>query len=64
MTNQYAPEHLIIETTNPEEEAARVVNAGSVIPRLVTRPKVPADYASGTNPTLPTNPAMPRPIAE
>ena len=30
MTNQYAPEHLIIETTNPEEEAAHVVNAGSV----------------------------------
>lgn len=54
MTNQYAPEHLIIETTNPEEEAARVVNAGSVFLGSYS-PESAGDYASGTNHTLPTN---------
>lgn len=54
MTNQYAPEHLIIETSNPEEEAARVVNAGSVFLGSYS-PESAGDYASGTNHTLPTN---------
>ena len=54
MTNQYAPEHLIIETTNPEEEAAHVVNAGSVFLGSYS-PESAGDYASGTNHTLPTN---------
>lgn len=54
MTNQYAPEHLIIETTNPEEEAAHVVNAGSVFLGPYS-PESAGDYASGTNHTLPTN---------
>lgn len=54
MTNQYAPEHLIIETTNPEKEAAHVVNAGSVFLGSYS-PESAGDYASGTNHTLPTN---------
>lgn len=54
MTNQYAPEHLIIETTNPEEEAAHVVNAGSIFLGSYS-PESAGDYASGTNHTLPTN---------
>lgn len=54
MTNQYAPEHLIIETTNPDEEAAHVVNAGSVFLGSYS-PESAGDYASGTNHTLPTN---------
>lgn len=54
MTNQYAPEHLIIETTNPEEEAAHVMNAGSVFLGSYS-PESAGDYASGTNHTLPTN---------
>ena len=54
MTNQYAPEQLIIETTNPDEEAAHVVNAGSVFLGSYS-PESAGDYASGTNHTLPTN---------
>ena len=30
LTNEYAPEHLIIETENYREIAERVINAGSV----------------------------------
>ena len=54
LTNQYAPEHLIIETRNYMELAARVVNAGSVFLGHLT-PESAGDYASGTNHTLPTN---------
>ena len=54
LTNQYAPEHLIIETANYHELAARVVNAGSVFLGSLT-PESAGDYASGTNHTLPTN---------
>lgn len=54
MTNAYAPEHLIIETANYMEVAAKVVNAGSVFLGLLT-PESAGDYASGTNHTLPTN---------
>ena len=54
MTNDYAPEHLIIETKNYMELAARVVNAGSVFLGSLT-PESAGDYASGTNHTLPTN---------
>lgn len=54
MTNEYAPEHLIIETSNYMELAARVVNAGSVFLGSLT-PESAGDYASGTNHTLPTN---------
>ena len=54
LTNAYAPEHLIIETENYMEVAARVVNAGSVFLGYLT-PESAGDYASGTNHTLPTN---------
>lgn len=54
MTNQYAPEHLIIETEYYNELADRVVNAGSVFLGHLT-PESAGDYASGTNHTLPTN---------
>ena len=54
LTNQYAPEHLIIETENYMELADKVVNAGSVFLGHLT-PESAGDYASGTNHTLPTN---------
>ena len=54
MTNKYAPEHLIIETSNYMELAEKVVNAGSVFLGSYT-PESAGDYASGTNHTLPTN---------
>ena len=54
MTNEYAPEHLIIETKDYMELAEKVVNAGSVFLGSYT-PESAGDYASGTNHTLPTN---------
>ena len=54
ITNRYAPEHLIIETSNYMELAQKVVNAGSVFLGPLT-PESAGDYASGTNHTLPTN---------
>lgn len=54
MTNEYAPEHLIIETNNYMSIADKVVNAGSVFLGHYT-PESAGDYASGTNHTLPTN---------
>lgn len=54
MTNEYAPEHLIIETANYMEIADKVTNAGSVFLGPLT-PESAGDYASGTNHTLPTN---------
>lgn len=54
VTNQYAPEHLIIETKNYMELAQKVINAGSVFLGSLT-PESAGDYASGTNHTLPTN---------
>lgn len=54
LTNEYAPEHLIIETENYLEVGERVVNAGSVFLGSLT-PESAGDYASGTNHTLPTN---------
>ena len=53
MTNLYAPEHLIIETSNYMELSEKVVNAGSVFLGGWT-PESAGDYASGTNHTLPT----------
>ena len=53
ITNRYAPEHLIIETTNYMELSEHVVNAGSVFLGPLT-PESAGDYASGTNHTLPT----------
>jgi histidinol dehydrogenase len=54
LTNQYAPEHLIVETQDYMEVAEKVVNAGSVFLGSFT-PESAGDYASGTNHTLPTN---------
>ena len=54
LTNEYAPEHLIIETRDYEEQAERIVNAGSVFLGSLS-PESAGDYASGTNHTLPTN---------
>jgi len=52
--NEYAPEHLILQTENPEQLAEKVVNAGSVFIGAYS-PESAGDYASGTNHTLPTN---------
>jgi histidinol dehydrogenase len=52
--NRYAPEHLIISTSNYFEVAEKITNAGSVFLGNYT-PESAGDYASGTNHTLPTN---------
>ena len=52
--NQYAPEHLILNTSFNEELILGVKNAGSVFIGEFT-PESAGDYASGTNHTLPTN---------
>ena len=54
MSNEYAPEHLIIQAANYRELGGRVTNAGSVFLGALT-PESAGDYASGTNHTLPTN---------
>ena len=54
LTNEYAPEHLNLETENYREIAERVINAGSVFLGAFS-PESAGDYASGTNHTLPTN---------
>ena len=53
-TNLYAPEHLIIQTSDYASIAGRILNAGSVFLGCYT-PESAGDYASGTNHTLPTN---------
>ena len=52
--NEYAPEHLIINTADAEQLAMRVENAGSVFIGPYS-PESAGDYASGTNHTLPTS---------
>lgn len=52
--NQYAPEHLIINTQEAERQAEGIINAGSIFIGAYT-PESLGDYASGTNHTLPTN---------
>ena len=52
-SNQYAPEHLIINIKDEDELAEKVTNAGSVFIGQWT-PESMGDYASGTNHTLPT----------
>ena len=54
ITNEYGPEHLIINTENADKLVDQVVNAGSVFVGAYT-PESAGDYASGTNHTLPTN---------
>jgi histidinol dehydrogenase len=53
-SNEYAPEHLIINTTDPWTVAGQVKNAGSVFVGRYSCESA-GDYASGTNHTLPTN---------
>lgn len=53
-SNMYAPEHLIINTIEPDSLAEKVVNAGSVFLGQYSCESM-GDYASGTNHTLPTN---------
>lgn len=54
LSNEYAPEHLIIATEDYERLADRVVNAGSVFLGRYACESA-GDYASGTNHTLPTH---------
>ena len=54
LSNEYAPEHLIISCSNAEALAEQVTNAGSVFIGNYS-PESAGDYASGTNHTLPTN---------
>lgn len=53
-SNEYAPEHLIIEADNVEPITRLIRNAGSVFLGHLT-PESAGDYASGTNHTLPTS---------
>ncbi|PRD56138.1 histidinol dehydrogenase [Sphingobacterium gobiense] len=53
-SNQYAPEHLILETDEWKNLLPRITNAGSVFLGHLT-PESAGDYASGTNHTLPTS---------
>jgi histidinol dehydrogenase len=52
--NEYAPEHLIINTKSADSVARQIVNAGSVFIGDFSAEAI-GDYASGTNHTLPTN---------
>ncbi len=52
--NEYAPEHLIISTSDYMKIADKIINAGSVFLGHLT-PESAGDYVSGTNHTLPTN---------
>jgi histidinol dehydrogenase len=52
--NEYAPEHLILNTKDADVLAEKIVNAGSVFIGNYS-PEAAGDYASGTNHTLPTN---------
>lgn len=54
MSNEYAPEHLILSVNNADEVAEKIINAGSVFIGHYT-PESVGDYASGTNHTLPTH---------
>ncbi len=54
LSNAYAPEHLIIQTSDWLVMAGKVVNAGSVFLGEYACESA-GDYASGTNHTLPTH---------
>ena len=53
VSNEYAPEHLIIQTRDPRALLARVTCAGSVFLGAWS-PESMGDYCSGTNHVLPT----------
>ena len=52
--NDYAPEHLIIMTEDPENVLKDIKNAGSIFLGELT-PVAAGDYGSGTNHVLPTS---------
>ncbi len=52
--NDYAPEHLIIMTEDPEDVLKDIKNAGSIFLGELT-PVAAGDYGSGTNHVLPTS---------
>ncbi len=54
LSNAYAPEHLIIATSDFDALAEKVINAGSVFLGNFACESA-GDYASGTNHTLPTH---------
>lgn len=54
LSNAYAPEHLIIATSDYDSLAEKVINAGSVFLGNYACESA-GDYASGTNHTLPTH---------
>ncbi|MBK5142669.1 histidinol dehydrogenase [Budviciaceae bacterium BWR-B9] len=53
ISNQYGPEHLIIQTRDPEALVEQITSAGSVFLGDWS-PESAGDYASGTNHVLPT----------
>ncbi|QOL24629.1 histidinol dehydrogenase [Thalassotalea sp. LPB0316] len=53
VSNQYAPEHLIVQTIEPNSLVGKLRNAGSIFLGDYT-PESAGDYASGTNHVLPT----------
>lgn len=53
ISNDYAPEHLIIQSKDPRSILAHISNAGSVFLGSFS-PESMGDYASGTNHVLPT----------
>ena len=53
VTNEYAPEHLIISTRDDDETLSHINNAGSIFLGAYS-PVAAGDYGSGTNHVLPT----------
>lgn len=53
VSNEYGPEHLIVQTENPDALLGELRNAGSIFLGAYT-PESAGDYASGTNHVLPT----------
>ena len=53
VTNEYAPEHLIISTEDDNEALSHIKNAGSIFLGAYS-PVAAGDYGSGTNHVLPT----------
>ena len=53
VSNEYGPEHLIIQTDNARALLPQLRNAGSIFVGAYT-PESAGDYASGTNHVLPT----------
>ncbi len=53
ISNRYGPEHLLIQTCQPEQLVEAITSAGSVFLGNWS-PESAGDYASGTNHVLPT----------